>query len=57
MIKFELTEQHFNIVVDALGNTAYRISAPVIAELARQSQEQRAPAQQVGANGGDTLRQ
>jgi len=57
MIKLELTEQHFNIIVEALGNTAYRVSAPVIAELARQSQEQRAPAQQVGANGGDTLRQ
>ena len=40
MIKLELSEQHFNIIVETLGNAPYRVAAPVLAELSKQVQEQ-----------------
>jgi len=43
MFKIELSEQHLNIIIEALGNTAYRLSAPVLAEIGKQVQEQRPP--------------
>ena len=44
MIKLELSEAHFNIIVETLGNAPYRVAAPVLAELGKQVQEQRPPA-------------
>jgi hypothetical protein len=42
MVKLELSEQHFNTIVETLGNAPYRVAAPVLAELSKQVQEQQA---------------
>lgn len=41
MIKLELSEQMVAIVGEALGNVAFKISAPVIAEIQKQIEAQR----------------
>jgi 16S rRNA A1518/A1519 N6-dimethyltransferase RsmA/KsgA/DIM1 with predicted DNA glycosylase/AP lyase activity len=53
MIKLELSETHFNTIVQVLGNAPYTVAAPIIAELARQVNEQRPPVQQPGLPLGD----
>ena len=42
-LKFELSMEMTNVVMEALGSTAYRTAAPVIAELQRQAQSQMQP--------------
>jgi hypothetical protein len=41
MLKFELSEQHVNVIAQALGNAPYSVAAPVIAELQNQINAQR----------------
>ena len=58
MIKIELSEAHFNTIVELLTGAPYRVAAPLLAELSRQMQEQRAeppagtPASPRPPNGG-----
>ena len=48
MLKFELSEQHIQIIGAALGAQPYDAAAPVIAELQKQINAQQQPAQSVG---------
>lgn len=48
-LKLELTEQAVNIILEALSNTPYRVSAAVINELAQQLQAQQQGIVQQGA--------
>lgn len=41
MFKLELSEQMVMVIINALGNHAYREAAPVIAELHKQVNNQR----------------
>jgi hypothetical protein len=52
MIKLELTEQMFSVIANALGNLPFKDAAPVIAEVQRQINVQRAPMPQPSTNGG-----
>ena len=42
-LKFTLSLDMTNVIMDALGGTPYRTAAPVIAELQRQAQPQMQP--------------
>jgi hypothetical protein len=42
-LKFDLSLEMTNAIIEALGNTPYRTAAPVIAELQRQAQPQMQP--------------
>lgn len=39
-MKFELNDQHIQVIAQALGNAPYNASAPVITELQKQINEQ-----------------
>lgn len=52
MLKFELSEQHVNVIGAALGKAPYEIAAPVIAELQKQVNAQQQPAGPVEVTGG-----
>ena len=41
MFKFELSEQMFSVIANALGNHPFREAAPVVQELQRQLNAQR----------------
>lgn len=44
MIKLELSQQMIQVIADALGNSPYRVAAPVLNEMQKQINEQQAPA-------------
>lgn len=39
-MKLDLTDQHFQVIVEALNNTAFRFSAPVLQEIQSQLADQ-----------------
>lgn len=43
MLKFELSMDMTNVVMEALGNAPYRIAAPVVATIQQQYAEQTKP--------------
>jgi len=53
-IKLELSEAHFQAIIEALGDAPFKKAAPVMNELARQTQQTQQPItlpQEVKGNG------